>query len=545
MADNGEVAQDCAQLNRVPSMRVSAIVTSGTLSAKLVTLRAINLQTHPNFERIVAISEDELGTFGPDVLEIPIATRRAAATRNRCVARATGELVAFLEAGSVPDSRWLERLVEGYHAMSVAVVGGQIAGETGYRVVSRKGDVKHVAAPLTPFQIPTADPFLCPHPSSISYRRTTLLSEGGFDESQADSEIDANACSRLIDAGYRVTAVDGAIVYSIGLLPSPMGQTATRLEPHQTVGFIHREYLSATDDRSGQFRQIAMRLAAAGVEVHAIVEGESGATIVDEVWIHRIRSRTSGTFPEWAKAAHAQLLALTAVREIATVWVPTANAEGLFALLDDRFRTIAYMVNEPQTELERYAISLAKKIVSPSMRALRAAKRSTDGQPGTRSFERVPFAVTDRATDAAEPKAGIYFVGESNEAAAMRDDLLSEFPTITEADSVATASVVCWVGQAESSATPIVEAMMFGKPIVACAVGVATDYVVDGVTGLLGYPGSTTSLSGLIRRMFSDEPLRSRMGKAARAEYEQRHAPAALTRAAVASMTPRPRNLAA
>ncbi len=526
-------------------MRVSAIVTSGTLAAKRVTLRALNLQTYVAYDRIVATSEDELGTFGPDILEIPIATRRAAAIRNRCVARATGEIVAFLEAGSVPDSRWIERLVEGYLAASVAVVGGQIAGETGYRVVSRKGDVKHVAAPLTPFQIPTADPFLCPHPSSISYRRATLLSEGGFDESQADSEIDANACSRLIDAGYRVTAVDGAIVYSVGLSVSPMGQTTARLVPHRTVCFIYREYFSATDDRSGQFRQIAMGLAAAGVEVHAIVEGETGAPIVDDVWIHRIWSRTPGTWEEWARVAHTQLLALTEVREISTVWVPTANAEGLFALLDDRFRTIAYMTNEPQSELERYAISLAKKIASPSTRALRAAKRSTDGQPGTRSFERVPFAVTDGATDAAEPTAGIYFIGESYEAAAIRDDLLSEFPTVPEADSVATASVVCWVGHAESSAIPIVEAMMFGKPIVACAVGVATDYVVDGVTGLLGYPGSTTSLSGLLRRLLSDEPLRLRMGKAARAEYEQRHAPAALTRAAIALMIPRPRNLAA
>ncbi len=526
-------------------MRVSAIVTSGTLAAKRVTLRALNLQSQVAYERIVAIPEDETDTFGPDVLEIPIATRRAAATRNRCVARATGEIVAFLEAGSVPDSRWIARLVEGYHTGSVAVVGGQIAGETGYRVVSRQGVVNHVAAPLTPFQIPTADPFLCPHPSSISYRRATLLAVGGFDESQADSEVDANACSRLIDAGYRVMAVEGAIVYPAGLSLCPMEQTTARRVPHQSVGFIHREYLSATDDQNRQFRQIATGLAATGVEVHAIVEGETGAPIVDDVWIHRIPSRTPGTCEVWAKAAHAQLLALTEVREISTVWVPTANAEGLFALLDDRFRTIAYMANAPQTELERYAIAIAKKIVSPSARTLRAAKRSTDGQPGTRSFERVPFAVTDRATGDAEPSAGIYFIGESNEAAAMRDDLLSEFPTATEADTVASASVVCWMGHAESSAFPIVEAMMFGKPIVACAVGVATDYVVDGSTGLLGYPGSTTSLSGLLRRLFSDEPLRLRMGNAARREYEQRHAPVALTRAAIALMVPRPRNLAA
>ncbi len=526
-------------------MQVSAIVTSGTPAAKLVTLRALNLQTHSAYERIVAISEDELGTFGPDVLEISIATRRAAATRNRCVARASGEIVAFLEAGSVPDSRWVARLVEGYNTASDAVVGGQIADELGYRVVSRKGIVKHVAAPLTPFQIPTADPFLCPHPSSISYRRATLLAEGGFDEAQADSEVDANTCSRLIDAGYRVTVLDGAIVHPAGLSLPSIEQTTARLVPHQTVGFIHREYFSATDDRSDQLRQIAVGLAAAGVEVHAIVEGETGAPIVDDVWIHRIRSRTPGTCEEWARVAHSQLLAMTEVREISTVWVPTANAEGLFALLDDRFRTIAYMANAPQTELERYAISLAKKIASPSTRALRAAKRSTDGQPGMRSFERVPFAITDRATDEAEPTAGIYFIGESNEAAAIRDDLLSEFPTATEADTAATASVVCWMGHAESSAIPIIEAMMFGKPIVACAVGVATDYVVDGVTGLLGYPGSTTSLSGLLRRLFSNEPLRLRMGKAARLEYEQRHAPAALTHAAIALMVPRPRNLAA
>jgi len=526
-------------------MRVSAIVTSGTPAAKQLTLSALNHQTHANFERIVAIPEAELGTFGPDVLEIPIATRRAVTTRNRCVARATGEIVAFLEAGAVPDSRWVARLVEGYHAASVAVVGGQIAGETGYRVVSRKGVVQHVAAPLTPFQIPTADPFLCPHPSGISYRREMLLAEGGFDESQADSEIDANACSRLIDAGYRVMAVDGAVVYLADFTCGQQGQTAARQVPHQTVGFIHREYFTGTDDGNRQFRQIATGLAAVGVEVHAIVEAETGAPIVDDVWIHRIPPQTSGTCEVWAKAARTQLIALTEAREIATVWVPTTNAEGLFALLDDRFRTIAYMANEPQNELERYAMSHAKTIVSPSSRALRAAKRSAEGQPGTQSFERFPFAVTDRATGEISPAAGITFIGESNEAAAIRDDLLSEFPEAVEADSLATAAVVCWVGHSESSAIPIVEAMMFGKPIVACAVGVATDIVVDGVTGFLGYPGSTTSLGGLMRRLFNDEPLRLRMSRAARTEYEHRYAPDALTRAAIARMVPRPRILAA
>lgn len=510
-----------------------------------VTLRALDYQTHANFERIVAIPEAEHGTFGPDVLEVPNASRRAAVTRNRCVARATGEIAAFLEAGSVPDSRWLARLVEGYHAASVAVVGGQIAGETGYRVISRKGIVNYVAAPLTPFQIPTADSFLCPHPSSISYRRATLLAVGGFDESQADSEIDANACSRLIDAGYRITAVDGAVVYLTDYTLGKQGQTVARLVPHQTVCFIHREYFSGTDDGNRQFRLIATGLAAAGVEVHAIVKAESGAPIIEDVWIHRIPPQTPDTCEEWAKAAHTQLLAITEAREIATVWVPTENAEGLFALLDDRFRTIAYMANEPQNALERYAMTLAKMVVSPSPRVLRAAKRSADGQPHAQCFERFPFAVTDRATEETEPVAGICFIGESNEAAAIRDDLLSELPTATEADSLATAAVVCWVGHAESSAIPIVEAMMFGKPIVACAVGVATDVVIDGVTGFLGYPGSTTSRSGLVRRLLSDETLRLRMSRAARAEYEQRYAPDALTRAAIARMVNRPRNLAA
>ncbi len=526
-------------------MRVSAIVTSGTTAAKQVTLRALNHQTYAHFERIVAIPEVDLGTFGPDILEIPIGTRRAAATRNRCVSRASGEIVAFLEAGAVPDSRWMARLVEGYFASSVAVVGGQIAGETDYRVASRKGIVKHVAAPLTPFQIPTADPFLCPHPSNISYRRKTLLTVGGFDESQADSEIDTNACSRLIDAGYRVTAVDGAVVHLTDDTLGQTGQTVARRVPHRSVCFIQREYFSGTDDGNRQFRQIATGLAEAGVEVHAIVEAEMGVPIVDDVWVHRIPLQTSITCEEWAKAAHTQLLALTEAREIATVWVRTANAEGLFALLDDRFRTIAYMANEPQSEIERYAMSHAKIVVSPSARALRAAKRSADGQFGTQSFERFPFGVTDRAAEEIEPATGIYFIGESNEAAAVRDDLLSEFPTVSEADSLATASVVCWVGHAESSAIPLVEAMMFGKPIVACAVGVATDIVVDGVTGFLGYPGSTTSLGGLLRRLFSDELLRLRMSRAARAEYEQRYAPDALTRAAIARMVPCPRNLAA
>ena len=60
------------------------------------------------------------------------------------------------------------------------------------------------------------------------------------------------------------------------------------------------------------------------------------------------------------------------------------------------------------------------------------------------------------------------------------------------------------------------EAMAWGRPVVASAVGGLRDAVEDGVTGLLVPPRDVAALRGALERLLGDAALRARLGAAAR-----------------------------
>ena len=60
------------------------------------------------------------------------------------------------------------------------------------------------------------------------------------------------------------------------------------------------------------------------------------------------------------------------------------------------------------------------------------------------------------------------------------------------------------------------EAMAYGRPVVATAVGGLVDVVEDGVTGVLVRPRDSAAMSREVRRLLDDAGLRARLGAAAR-----------------------------
>jgi D-inositol-3-phosphate glycosyltransferase len=60
------------------------------------------------------------------------------------------------------------------------------------------------------------------------------------------------------------------------------------------------------------------------------------------------------------------------------------------------------------------------------------------------------------------------------------------------------------------------EAMAFGKPVVASAVGGLLDLVADGETGVLVKPHDTQALRAALKRLLGDRDLRRRLGAAGR-----------------------------
>ncbi len=70
------------------------------------------------------------------------------------------------------------------------------------------------------------------------------------------------------------------------------------------------------------------------------------------------------------------------------------------------------------------------------------------------------------------------------------------------------------------------EAMAYGRPVVATAVGGLLDAVEDGVTGLRVRSGDPDALRAGLARVLSDDALRARLGVAARRRAKEEFAAA-------------------
>ncbi len=68
----------------------------------------------------------------------------------------------------------------------------------------------------------------------------------------------------------------------------------------------------------------------------------------------------------------------------------------------------------------------------------------------------------------------------------------------------------------------VIEAFAAGLAVVATPVGAVGDVVIDGETGLLAPPGDVGALAAAMHRMIVDEPLRLRLGAAAKALHGRR-----------------------
>jgi rhamnosyl/mannosyltransferase len=86
--------------------------------------------------------------------------------------------------------------------------------------------------------------------------------------------------------------------------------------------------------------------------------------------------------------------------------------------------------------------------------------------------------------------------------------------------------------RSEAFGMVLVEAAMFGKPMISCEIGTGTSYVnADGETGIVVPPESPGELAGAMNRLVEDEALAQRYGQAARLRYERMFSGEALGRA--------------
>ncbi|HVS02378.1 MAG TPA: glycosyltransferase [Thermoanaerobaculia bacterium] len=179
-------------------------------------------QDYPRYEVLVVDNNSRDGTrevvrrYPVQLLEEP--RRNPYTARNRGVAAAKGEIVAFTDSDCAPTREWLRLLVDCYGEPGVGGAGGALAPLPPATVVER-------FLALGRLQIFEAarhsdlrrDPrrFLSGGVGSanMSYRRQVLTSLGGFDDRFARFCGSYDLCWRVQAAGYRVVFEPGALVH--------------------------------------------------------------------------------------------------------------------------------------------------------------------------------------------------------------------------------------------------------------------------------------------------------------------------------------------
>lgn len=91
--------------------------------------------------------------------------------------------------------------------------------------------------------------------------------------------------------------------------------------------------------------------------------------------------------------------------------------------------------------------------------------------------------------------------------------VLGELPAGRVAEEFSRASVFCLPTRREPFGIVFVEALTFGVPVVATAIGAVPDVVQDGETGLLVAPGDVAGLAKALRTLLADPALGRRMGR--------------------------------
>ncbi|MEY2513509.1 MAG: hypothetical protein QOJ89_867 [bacterium] len=209
-----------------------------------------------------------------DIVHLQLSSVGLSRARNEAIAAARHDLLVFTDDDVLVERDWLGRLVDALVAAPprTAVTGTVLPGSTSGHVPS----VTHRTQPEVFSGRPFADPLF---PNNMALRRQAFEEIGLFDErlgAGADfaSAEDSDFGFRLLEAGYEIAFVPGAVLYHRGVR---RGRQLAALDwaYGRGQGAFYAKHMSLSDRhvlrRFG--RNVAFRLR----RMTAIVRGDRGA----------------------------------------------------------------------------------------------------------------------------------------------------------------------------------------------------------------------------------------------------------------------------
>jgi len=208
-----------------PVVRASVVVASLGRPAELMRcLRALQLQTHRDFEVVVVADEGALAevrtAYPGTVKTVAFGEANIATARNLGLSDCAAPVVAFIDDDAIPEPTWLQRLTEPFGDGGVAAAGGFVRGWTGIRM-SYAGKAVDALARERPLDVAGDAPFLPDVPAgsavitigtNCAFRADDLRAIGGFDPAFAFHLDETDVNLRLARRGVRTAVVPGAEV---------------------------------------------------------------------------------------------------------------------------------------------------------------------------------------------------------------------------------------------------------------------------------------------------------------------------------------------
>lgn len=206
---------------------VSVVIVSRQRPSELrLCLTAVARLAYPAFEVIVVADPAGLDAvaalpFSQKIKTVSFDEANISAARNRGVAQAAGEVVAFLDDDSVPETRWLEHLAAAFSDPEVAAAGGFVRGRNGIsfqwkgRIVDRTGVARDVALTSdNPVRLtPPKGWAVKTEGTNMAVRRHVLADLGGFDPAFRFYLDETDLNMRLAQAGHATAIVPLAQVH--------------------------------------------------------------------------------------------------------------------------------------------------------------------------------------------------------------------------------------------------------------------------------------------------------------------------------------------